>query len=102
MKRYRITTDGDQFRVQHRVKFGPLDFWRDDTFYEVTDNYPKVIKHSVKFSDFPEAEKYVFEQLKEVEPRQKKSKRWKVVQKYSDTKQNTDMSYQSQALNMLK
>jgi len=89
MKRYRITTNGENFRVQHRVKFGPLDFWRTDYFYEVTESYPKVVKRRVEFPTLEEAERYVAARLKETTPHQpKKSGRWKVVRKYSDKRRN--------------
>jgi len=84
MKKYRIVTNGENFRVQHRVKLGPLDFWRTDHYYEVKESYPKVIKRPVEFRAFDEAEDYVETQLAQIEPKRPKEKRWQTVRKYSD------------------
>lgn len=86
MKRYRIISDGQKYRVQHRIKLFIFDFWRTDTFNEVSDNYPKVIRHPVEFESLEEAEDYVFDQLRQLDPKEerKKEKAWKTVRKYSD------------------
>ncbi len=85
MKRYRIISNGNQYRVQRREKLGPLDFWRTERFYEVRKAYPKVVKHSVEFDTMEAAEAYVAEALRQTKPPPEKRRgRWRVVGKYSD------------------
>lgn len=84
MKRFRIQTNGKKYRVQYRVKLGIFDFWRTETYLEVSDTYPKVIKHPVEFESFEKAEEYVLVELEKPEAQESPKKGWKTVCKYSD------------------
>ena len=85
MKKFRIISNGDKYRVQHRVKLGPLDFWRTDRFYEINASYPKTQQSPVEFEEVEKAEQYIRDQLAKTKPfRKKEPGRWKVVRKYSD------------------
>ena len=84
MKRYRILTDGDRFRVQRHLCFGPFRIWRYAKFIEINDSYPKVVRRVVEFDDFQEADAYVQQKLKTETP---KRRRWRPVQKYEERKE---------------
>lgn len=90
MKRYRILSDGERYRVQRHVRWGPINYWSTERFYEVREAYPKVVSHRVEFDDKDEAEAYVRERLKEEKPTKRwwpfaVPKGWRVVEKYSDS-----------------
>ncbi|MDP0490747.1 MAG: hypothetical protein Q7Q71_06840 [Verrucomicrobiota bacterium JB023] len=90
MKRYRIISNDEKYRVQKHVRFGPINYWKTEKFYEVTETYPKVVAHKVEFDYLAAAEDYVRKQLKEEKPLKRMwpfavPKGWKVVEKFSDS-----------------
>ncbi|MGE9270113.1 MAG: hypothetical protein ACQKBU_04855, partial [Verrucomicrobiales bacterium] len=89
MKRYRILTDSERYRVQRHVRFGPINYWQTEKYYEVKESYPKVVAHRVEFDKLEEARDYVNERLKEEKPTRRWwpfaiPKGWQVVEKFSD------------------
>lgn len=90
MKRYRILSDGSRFRVQRHVRWGPVNYWKNERYYEVREAYPKVVAHRVEFDGLPEARAYVRERMEEEKPARRwwpfaVPRGWRVVEKFSDS-----------------
>jgi hypothetical protein len=80
MKKYRIITDGEVFRVQRKINWGVIHYWRNDYRLEINDTYPKVIKHLVEFSEKDEAIDYI----KRCREHEKHKHVWRVVEKFEE------------------